>query len=120
MQRFVTILQDKKLWATLVGLLVSVGILEMSDAQQADLIASILAAGSAIAYIVTTVNEQASRIQAEATQRALPANGLPADGDDYAYHGPLIPPSFYGPVAFRALEERVTILEKRVEEMQGD
>ena len=91
MQRIITILQDKKLWATALGLLVSMGILELSDAQQSELIAAILAAGSAIGYMVTVGNEQAARIrQADAQPRQIAAS---------------------------MLEERMAILEKRMDDL---
>lgn len=46
------LLQSRKFWASLVSLLVAVGMLQFSDSQQADLVAAILTVSTAISYVI--------------------------------------------------------------------
>lgn len=51
---------------------------------------------------------------------------IPADGDDFAYHErpahkpPLIPAQWVSVTDYHKLVERVEVLERRLEELEGD
>lgn len=61
MAKFLGVLQSRKFWASVVGLLVAFGALNYSDSQQADLVGAILAVASAASYVISVAIEDAGR-----------------------------------------------------------
>lgn len=59
MPRFGGVLKSRKFWASLIGLLVSVGVLNYSDAQQAELASAVLTVATAIGYVLSVAIEDA-------------------------------------------------------------
>jgi hypothetical protein len=51
------------MWASLLSLLVAVGLLKFSDAQQADLVSAILTIVTAVGYTLSVAIEDAGRAQ---------------------------------------------------------
>lgn len=54
-------LKSRKFWSAIVGLLVAVGWLQVSDVQEADLVSAILTVATAIGYMVSVAVEDAGR-----------------------------------------------------------
>lgn len=46
------LLQSRKFWASLISLLVAVGMLQFSDSQQAELVAALLTVTTAVSYVI--------------------------------------------------------------------
>jgi hypothetical protein len=59
MANFTAQLKDRKLWVTLIGALVGLGILEMSEAEQAALVQAIITVAAAVGYIISVAIAQA-------------------------------------------------------------
>lgn len=57
MNKFVGMLQSRKFWVSLVTLLVSVGVLQLSEIEQAELISAILTTVTGVGYIVSVAIE---------------------------------------------------------------
>lgn len=57
------VLQSRKFWSSLLSLLVAVGLLQFSDAAQADLVSAILTIVAAASYTVSVAIEDAGRAQ---------------------------------------------------------
>ncbi len=50
--KLIGLLQSRKFWASLISLLVAVGMLQFSDSQQAELVAAILTVTTAVSYVI--------------------------------------------------------------------
>ena len=59
MTNFTASLKDRKLWVSLIGALVGLGILEMSEAEQASLVQAIITVAAAVGYIISVAIAQA-------------------------------------------------------------
>lgn len=57
MNKLLGMLQSRKFWVSMVTLLVSVGVLQLSDVQQADLVTAILTVVTGVGYIVSVALE---------------------------------------------------------------
>lgn len=57
MNKVLKMLQSRKFWVSLVTLLVSVGVLQLTDVQQADLVTAILTVVTGVGYIVSVALE---------------------------------------------------------------
>lgn len=61
MQKVLWMLQSRKFWAAIVGLLVASGLLQMSDVAEAELVQAILTVATALTYIISVAIEDAGR-----------------------------------------------------------
>lgn len=61
MTKLMQTLGSRKFWAAIVGMLVAVGLLQYSDAQQAELVAAVLAVVTSIGYMLGVAIEDAGR-----------------------------------------------------------
>lgn len=57
MQKIIGVLQSRKFWVSVIGVLVAVGLLELSEAQQADLVAAIVTISGSIGYVLSVAIE---------------------------------------------------------------
>lgn len=57
MSKILGVLQSRKFWVSVIGVLVAVGLLELSDAQQADLVAAIVTISGSIGYVLSVAIE---------------------------------------------------------------
>lgn len=64
MQKWLGVLNSRKFWASLLALLVAVGLIQFSDAQQADLVSAILTIVTAVGYTLAVAIEDAGRARA--------------------------------------------------------
>lgn len=63
MAKLIGVFQSRKFWAAIVALLVSFGLLQVSEAQEPELVQAILTVVTTIAYIIGTAIEDAGRAQ---------------------------------------------------------
>ena len=63
MSKLSGVLQSRKFWSSLLSLLVAVGLLQFSDAAQADLVSAILTIVAAAGYTISVAIEDAGRAQ---------------------------------------------------------
>ena len=75
MQKIMGVLQSRKFWASVIGLLVAVGVLDMTDTQQAELLAQLGVAITAIYTIATALEDGLS------AGAWFPADEEPADDE---------------------------------------
>ena len=68
--KIVRMLQSRKFWASLLGVVVSLGLVAWSDAQQAELVGAILTIVSTVSYTLGVALEDGLTAQAEATVQA--------------------------------------------------
>ncbi len=61
MQKIVWMLQSRKFWAAVIGLLIASGVLQLSDAQEADLLQAILTVVTTLGYAISVALEDAGR-----------------------------------------------------------
>lgn len=61
MEKILWILKSRKFWSAIVGLLMSFGLLQMSDAQEAELVGAILTVATAVGYMASIAIEDAGR-----------------------------------------------------------
>lgn len=61
MLKFLWVLQSRKFWASIIGLLIATGVLQLSDAQEADLVGALLTVATTIGYVVSVAIEDAGR-----------------------------------------------------------
>lgn len=61
MLKFLWVLQSRKFWASIIGLLIATGVLQLSDSQEADLVGAILTVATAVGYMVSIAIEDAGR-----------------------------------------------------------
>jgi len=59
--KFLWVLQSRKFWASIIGLLIATGVLQLSDAQEADLVGALLTVATTIGYVVSVAIEDAGR-----------------------------------------------------------
>lgn len=60
-EKIVWVLKSRKWWASIIGLAVSFGLLQLSDTQEAELVSAILTVATAIGYMVSVAVEDAGR-----------------------------------------------------------
>lgn len=63
MSKFAGVFKSRKFWAGVIGVLVSVGMLQVSDAQESELVTAVLTVVTAVGYIIGTAIEDAGRAQ---------------------------------------------------------
>lgn len=63
MGKVLGVLQSRKFWASVIGLIVALGLLNISDAQQADLVAAVLTVVTTLGYALSVAIEDAGRAQ---------------------------------------------------------
>lgn len=61
MDKLLGVLKSRKFWAAIVALLVSFGLLNLSDVQEAEVVQAILTVVTTIAYIIGVAIEDAGR-----------------------------------------------------------
>jgi len=61
MQKIVWVLQSRKFWAAVIGLLIATGVLKLTDAQEADLVGALLTVATTIGYMLSVAIEDAGR-----------------------------------------------------------
>lgn len=57
MDKFSGVFKSRKFWAAVISLLVATGVLQASEAQEAELVNSILLVAGAVAYILSVALE---------------------------------------------------------------
>lgn len=61
MEKILWILKSRKFWASVIGLLIATGVLQLSDVQEAELIQAILTVVTALGYVLSVAIEDAGR-----------------------------------------------------------
>lgn len=61
MQKIVWVLQSRKFWTAVIGLLIATGVLKLTDAQEADLVGALLTVATTIGYMLSVAIEDAGR-----------------------------------------------------------
>lgn len=61
MEKITWVLQSRKFWASVIGLLIATGVLQLSDAQEADLVSALLTVATTIGYVLSIAIEDAGR-----------------------------------------------------------
>ena len=61
MQKVLWVLQSRKFWASLIGLLAALGILEASELQEAELAQALVTVATALVYVLTVAGEDSAR-----------------------------------------------------------
>ena len=61
MQKVLWVLQSRKFWASLIGLLAALGILEASELQEAELAQALVTVCTALGYAFTVALEDSAR-----------------------------------------------------------
>lgn len=61
MEKIIWVLKSRKWWASVIGLLIATGALQLSDAQEADLVGALLTVATTIGYVVSVAIEDAGR-----------------------------------------------------------
>lgn len=61
MEKIIWVLKSRKWWASVIGLLIATGVLQLSDSQEADLVGALLTVATTIGYVVSVAIEDAGR-----------------------------------------------------------
>lgn len=61
MEKIIWVLKSRKWWASVIGLLIATGVLQLSDSQEADLVGAILTVATTLGYVVAVAIEDAGR-----------------------------------------------------------
>jgi len=60
-EKIVWILKSRKWWASVIGLLIATGLLQLSEVQEAELVSAILTVATTIGYVISIAVEDAGR-----------------------------------------------------------
>lgn len=61
MEKIIWVLKSRKWWASVIGLLIATGVLQLSDAQEADLVQAVLTVVTTLGYALSIAIEDAGR-----------------------------------------------------------
>lgn len=61
MQKILWVLKSRKWWASVIGLLIATGWLQVSEAQEAELVSAVLTVATTIGYMISVAVEDAGR-----------------------------------------------------------
>lgn len=63
MEGLLSVFRSRKFWASIIALLVSIGILQLGEVQEADLVSAILTIATTVSYVISVAVEDAGRHQ---------------------------------------------------------
>lgn len=61
MEKLLWVLKSRKFWASVIGLLIATGVLQLSDAQETALVEALLTVAVTIGYVLSVAIEDAGR-----------------------------------------------------------
>lgn len=126
--------QDPKLWVSLIATLAALGILELSESEQAALVQAIVALVGGIGYVVSVAIAQAQRAQPQIMSQAPRPRSIltdlwqestlmTADAHNASMHASVEPLSSQLERlidAHVALTKRVGVIERRLDDCEAD